>query len=163
MNPERRLLTVGVYGFSEPEFFHRLLDARVDLFVDIRARRGMRGSEYAFANSARLQARLAELGIGYRHVRALAPTEAVRDIQKAADRAEHQQKRTRHGLSDAFIAAYQAQVLDAFDAPGFLATLDPQVRAFCLFCVERDPLSCHRSLAAAWFAAQTGISVEHLI
>jgi hypothetical protein len=134
----------------------------VDLFVDIRARRGLRGSEYAFANSARLQARLAELGIGYQHVRALAPPDSVRNIQKQADAAEHQQKRTRTGLSDAFIAAYQAQVLDGFDAPAFLAALDPGVRAFCLFCVERDPLACHRSLAAAWFATYTGIPVEHL-
>jgi len=35
----------------------------VDTFCDIRARRGVRGSEYAFANHQRLAARLAERNI----------------------------------------------------------------------------------------------------
>ncbi len=61
------IVTIGVYGRSEADFFDTLQQAHVDLFCDIRARRGVRGSEYTFANSQRLQARLAELGIAYRH------------------------------------------------------------------------------------------------
>lgn len=42
-----RLLTIGVYGKSETEFFDQLSRAGVDLFRDIRQRRGVRGSQYA--------------------------------------------------------------------------------------------------------------------
>ncbi|MFN2179799.1 MAG: hypothetical protein ACK2UV_09955, partial [Candidatus Promineifilaceae bacterium] len=56
------IVTIGVYGFDETTFFQALKDAGVDTFCDIRRRRGVRGSRYAFANSKRLQKRLAELG-----------------------------------------------------------------------------------------------------
>ncbi len=51
-----RIVTIGVYGFEEEEFFAALANARVDLFCDVRRRRGVRGARYAFANSQRLQA-----------------------------------------------------------------------------------------------------------
>ena len=64
----------------------------VDTFCDLRARRGVRGREYAFANSQRLQARLAELGIRYVHRLDLAPSAATRSQQHAADAATHTRK-----------------------------------------------------------------------
>lgn len=57
------IMTIGVYGFDEQSFFQALQNARVDTLCDIRARRGVRGSDYAFANSERLQKRLTELNI----------------------------------------------------------------------------------------------------
>ena len=80
----RRIVTIGVYGFTEAAFFQALLDAGVDSFCDVRARRGVRGSRYAFSNSRRLQARLADLGIEYHHFPNLAPTAEIREIQKTA-------------------------------------------------------------------------------
>ncbi len=47
-----RIVTLGVYGRSEAEFFATLQHAQVDLFCDIRRRRGVRGRDYAFANSS---------------------------------------------------------------------------------------------------------------
>ena len=64
-----KLITIGVYGFDEESFFQALLAAGVDVFCDIRQRRGVRGATYAFANSQRLQRRLAELGIPVYEVR----------------------------------------------------------------------------------------------
>lgn len=64
----------GVYGNSETEFFQKLLDEKITLFVDVRQRRGMRGSKYAFVNSTYLQNKLNELGIQYIHIKELAPT-----------------------------------------------------------------------------------------
>ncbi len=72
MMPE--FVTIGVYGFDEAGFFQALQDAGVDTFCDIRRRRGVRGSAYAFANSQRLQGRLAELGIRYIYRSDLAPS-----------------------------------------------------------------------------------------
>ena len=60
-----KVVTIGVYGFDEEHFFQALTDARVDTFCDIRQRRNVRGAQYAFANSKRLQRRLGELGIRY--------------------------------------------------------------------------------------------------
>ena len=95
-----QIVTIGVYGFTEADFFAALRQAGVDTFCDIRWRRGVRGATYAFANSRRLQARLTEMGIRYFHCRTLAPSQDVRARQAAADQAGHIPKRTRTRLSE---------------------------------------------------------------
>src|SRR5512136_3189794 len=104
-------VTIGVFGSTETAFFNTLQLAGVDTFCDIRWRRGVRGSEYAFVNSARLQKRLAELGIRYLHFRELAPTPALRQRQLEADKAAGTAKRKRTALSESFIAVYEAEHL----------------------------------------------------
>lgn len=42
-----RLVTVGVYGFTAERFLTALEQAKVDVLLDVRQRRGVRGSEYA--------------------------------------------------------------------------------------------------------------------
>ena len=64
----RTVATVGVYGFTAETFLARLRAADVGLLLDVRQRRGVRGPEYAWANSARLQAALAAAGIRERYV-----------------------------------------------------------------------------------------------
>lgn len=156
-----RIVTIGVYGRSEADFFNALQEAQVDLFCDIRRRRGVRGSEYAFVNSQRLQARLAELGIQYVHIKELAPTDAVRHAQDDIDRASKVAKRKRTHLDPIFVEAYQKSVLEHFSCQEFLANLPGDARTIALFCVERAPEACHRSLVANVFA-QLGAEVEHL-
>jgi len=53
--------TIGVYNSTEQEYFKKLTDNNIDTFCDIRQRRGVRGSQYSFVNSNRLQAKLNEL------------------------------------------------------------------------------------------------------
>ncbi len=160
MTPE--FLTIGVYGFEEEAFFQALQDAGVTTFCDIRQRRGLRGSTYAFANSQRLQARLAELGIRYVHRKDLAPTSEVRARQEAADKRDKVAKRQRTILGTAFIDAYRAEVLADFDAHQFVEELGPDAGVVALFCVEREPAACHRSLVAERLEADLGIEVTHL-
>ena len=78
--------TIGVYGLTDNEFFQRLVDNKIELFIDIRQRRAVRGSKYAFVNSKRLQARLFELQIEYLHILELAPTKEIRKIQHETDK-----------------------------------------------------------------------------
>jgi hypothetical protein len=59
----QRVLTIGVYGFKSDRFFSALENAGADVFLDIRQRRGVRGSRYAFANVGRLSAELERRGI----------------------------------------------------------------------------------------------------
>jgi uncharacterized protein (DUF488 family) len=81
-----KIVTIGVYGFDAESFFAALQRAGVDTLCDIRRRRGVRGSEYAFANRARLEARLAARGIRYVHRLDLAPSTALREAQYAFPR-----------------------------------------------------------------------------
>lgn len=157
----RRLLTIGVYGFDASSFLAALRGAGVTLLMDVRQRRGVRGAEYAWANSKRLQDALAEAGIAYEHRSELAPTTELRELQYAADGADGVGKRNREELAPEFVERYTAEVLDAADLEAVAALL-PADGAAALLCVERDPEACHRSLVAAALAARGGVEVEDL-
>jgi hypothetical protein len=160
MTPE--FVTIGAHGWEADRFFGALVAAGVDTFCDLRARRGVRGREYAFANSQRLQARLAGLGIVYLHRLDLAPSAAARSEQYAADAATHTAKRSRTLLSPAFIECYRRERLGGFDSARFVADLGPEARVVALFCVEREPQACHRSLLAERLVHDLGVKVTHL-
>lgn len=158
-----KIITIGVYGFDENSFFDALCKAKVDTFCDIRSRRGVRGSTYAFANSLRLQERLAELGIRYLYRKDLAPTQGVRDRQAAADKATKTAKRKRTTLGEAFITAYRTECLAAFDPDSLLADLEENAQVVALFCVEKNPEACHRSLVADKLAEELKLEVEDIV
>jgi uncharacterized protein (DUF488 family) len=157
------IVTIGVYGWEAERFFQALRAAEVEAFCDIRQRRGVRGTEYAFANSQRLQARLAEMGIRYVHCKELAPARETREAQYETDRAEGTTKRLRKALSQDFIESYRRERLAGFDSHAFVAGLGDQVRTIALFCVEGEPAACHRSLLAERLASDLGVSVRHIL
>ncbi len=156
------VFTLGVYGATETDFFATLTQAAVDTFCDIRWRRGVRGKDYAFVNSRRLQQRLVNLGIRYVHLRELAPPPALRQRQHAADKARHTAKRQRTGLDESFTEGYRREVLAGFDTAAFVAKLGPEARNVVLFCVEREPAACHRSILAKRLEQDLGVTVTHL-
>jgi uncharacterized protein (DUF488 family) len=158
-----KIVTIGVYGFDEAGFFRALQDAKVDTFCDIRQRRGVRGAAYAFVNSQRLQGRLAELGIHYLHRKDLAPTKSVREVQAEADKVKKTAKRQRTKLGEAFIEAYQTECLTHFKPQSLLDDLEPDARVVALFCVEREPGACHRSLVAEVIEKKLNLDVEHIV
>lgn len=157
--PER-IATIGVYGFDAESFMRALGGAGVEVLIDVRQRRGVRGHEYAWANSQRLQAALAEAGIEYRHHKELAPTTAMREAQYHADAAEGEGKRSRTHLAPEFQRLYTEQVLSRADL-GPIAALAAE-RLPALMCVERDAEACHRSLVAARLAREFGLEPLHL-
>lgn len=156
------LVTIGAYGHDEEGFFQALVQAGVDTFCDIRWRRGVRGREYAFVNSQRLQDRLAELGIRYLHRRDLAPPPDMRSQQHQADKAAKIAKRSRDQLSPQFVQAYQAQILSDFDPATLVRDLG-DARIVALFCVEGPPQACHRSILADRLQRELGIPVAHVL
>ena len=157
-----RVVTVGVYGFTVDGFLAALREARVDVVLDVRQRRGVRGPEYAWANSRRLQRALADAGIAYRHLKELAPTTAMRQAQYAADAEKGEGKRTRTELSDVYTRAYLEQILDPADLDELLGDFDESVTG-ALLCVERDARACHRGLIAERLADEYGVPVEHAV
>ena len=179
MNTRLTIFTIGVYGFSEDGFFSKLQENGIDLFIDIRARRGMRGSRYKFVNSGYLQAKLDKMGIAYAHLKELAPSPEMRAAQGQADKQENINKRQRQALSKPFIRAYKRDILKAYkrkpenkfkakeeilDRARQLAQYPPDrpLRHLALFCVEQHPQACHRSLVAEELKKQLEGDIEHI-
>jgi uncharacterized protein (DUF488 family) len=154
------LRTIGVYDFDRESFLAALDGAGVDLLLDVRQRRGVRGSDYAWANAKRLQAALAEAGIGYSHLSELAPTTEMRQLQYAEDEKRGEGKRSRTVLAPAYVERFTAEVLDRVDLAPIVKWIGNSSPA--LLCVERDPEACHRSLVAARLSQEFGFEVEHL-
>jgi uncharacterized protein (DUF488 family) len=157
----KRLATIGVYGFTGETFLDALRNAEVELLVDVRQRRGVRGSEYAWANAKRLEAALEQAGIDYGHRPELAPTTELRRLQYAEDDLQGVGKRSRAELAPEYVRRYEAEILDAVDLDAFVAEL-PADRRTALMCVERDPEACHRSLITDRLAREHGVDVVHL-
>jgi uncharacterized protein (DUF488 family) len=159
--PVRRVATIGVYGFTAESFLDALREAGMSLLLDVRQRRGVRGSEYAWANSQRLQAALADAGIEYRHLPELAPTTELRHLQYAEDARQGVGKRSRSELAPEYVRRYTSEILDRVDLAPIAEGL-PADGAAALLCVERDPEACHRSLIAAALESEHGVPVTHI-
>lgn len=155
------IATIGVYEFDAGTFSRALEEAGVTQVIDIRQRRGVRGTEYAWANSLRLQALLAQARIAYEHHPELAPDTEMRQLQYREDARERVGKRSRVRLSSEYIRVYTQEVLD-------LVPLTPLVKRLpvhgigALLCVEASAQACHRSLVAQRLAQQFGFDVLHL-
>ena len=144
-----KIYTIGVYGSTEQKFFNKLIENKIDTLCDIRQRRGVRGSEYAFVNSNRLQTKLNELGIKYGHILDLAPTTEIREKQKSEDLLKGEHKRDRNKLGVIFAAEFKKQIIKKFDFDSFVEKLDEiGANRIVLFCVEAKAEACHRSIIA---------------
>jgi uncharacterized protein (DUF488 family) len=137
-----------------------LREAKVDLLLDVRQRRGVRGHEYAWANAKRLEAELREAGIVYQHLPELAPTTSMREAQYEADAERGEGKRSRTVLSPVYVERYTAEILEPADLEPLIGFIGRSTAA--LLCVERDAAACHRSLIAARIARETGARIENL-
>jgi uncharacterized protein (DUF488 family) len=155
------VVTIGVYGFDRESFLERLREANVHLLLDVRQRRGVRGPDYAWANSLRLRAALADAGIAYEHHPEIAPTTELRQLQYAEDDRRGVGKRSRRELAAEYTRRYTTEILDRADLRLIVSRLSTS-GATALLCVERDPEACHRSLIAQRLAEQHGITIEHL-
>jgi uncharacterized protein (DUF488 family) len=160
--PARRVATIGVYGWTLERFLAALTEAGVGLVVDVRQRRGVSGSEYAWANARRLQDSLATAGFAYAHHPQLAPTTELRQLQYREDDRRGVGKRSRSELAEDYRTRYLHEILDRVDLGALVREL-PVDAATALLCVERDPLACHRSLVSGRLAERGLADVRHLV
>jgi uncharacterized protein (DUF488 family) len=154
-------VTIGVYDWTLEDWLAALRRADVKLLIDVRQRRGVRGSQYAWANSKRLQAALAKAGIAYEHLPELAPTTELRHLQYEEDARQGVGKRSRELLAPAYVERFTSERLDHVDLKPIVDSM-PASGATALLCVERDPEACHRSLVAERMAGEFDLSLEHL-
>jgi uncharacterized protein (DUF488 family) len=155
------LATVGVYGFDRDSFLAALDAAGVRRLLDVRQRRGVRGPQYAWANSRRLQQALADAGIAYEHHRELSPTTELRQLQYREDERLGVGKRSRSELAPEYVRRYREEILDRVDLKPVADSLSED-GVTTLLCVERDPEACHRSLIAERLATRHGVTISHL-
>ena len=155
-----KLWTIGGYGTNPGSFFQALTNASVEVLLDTRRRAGMRGARYAFLNKEKLTEGCDNHGIAYKHEKDLAPTKETRDIQARYDREHRQQKYARTGLCAEFVNAYRQETLGqqkglkVFKSAIERTPHSNPVKGVAIFCVERIPSSCHRSLLAEYLSEQ---------
>ena len=157
------IYTIGVYNSTEETYFNKLINSKIDLFCDIRQRRGVRGAQYKYVNSNYLQEKLKALGIEYLYIKALAPTNEIRQKQKDADKINRETKKVRTKLGTVFASEYKTQILDSFDIDEFVKQLEvTKAKRVVFFCVEEHAAACHRSLVAKAIAEKTGLKIIDL-
>ncbi len=155
------MATIGVYGFDGESFLQRLRQRERPPAAGRTPARGVRGPEYAWANSRRLQAALARARIAYEHHPELAPTTELRRLQYAEDDRRGVGKRSRCELAAEYARRYTSEILDRADLMPILSALSSSGIA-ALLCVERDSEACHRSLIAQRLTEQHRVTIEHL-
>ncbi|MEA2483311.1 MAG: hypothetical protein QOC55_1258 [Thermoleophilaceae bacterium] len=158
----RELVTIGVYDWTLETFLAAVRQANVKRLLDLRQRRGVRGSQYSWANSKRLQAALAEAGVAYEHLPELAPTTELRHLQYAEDAREGVGKRSRERLAADYVTRFTSERLDQVDLAPIVESM-PEGATTALLCVERDPEACHRSLVAERISSQFRLPLRHLL
>jgi len=157
------IYTIGVYNSTEDSFFEKILKNNIDLFCDIRQRRGIRGSLYKYVNSKYLQDELKRLGVDYRYIKELAPTNEIRQKQKDADKIAGETKKQRTALGEVFSFEYRKQILGSYDMTSLAAELtNSDYQNVVFFCVEEHASACHRSLVANKLAKMLGTEVVNL-
>ena len=156
-----RIATIGVYELDASRFVRALDDAGVTKVFDIRQRRGVRGSQYSWANAQRLQALLAGAHIGYEHHPELAPDTELRQLQYRDDDRQGVGKRSRVRLAPEYVRVYTEEILDLVPLEPFIGRL-PVHGIGALMCVEATAQACHRSLVAERLAERFGFEVVHL-
>jgi uncharacterized protein (DUF488 family) len=156
-----RIATIGVYEFDAASFVAALDEAGVTKVFDIRQRRGVRGSQYAWANAQRLQKLLADARIGYEYHPELAPDTEMRQLQYRDDDRQGVGKRSRVRLAPEYVREYTEQILDLVPLKPLVTQL-PVHGMGALLCVEATARACHRSLVATRLAERFGFEVTHI-
>jgi uncharacterized protein (DUF488 family) len=141
------VLTIGYEGTTLRHVLASLQEAGASRILDVRAVPQSRKPGFS---KRQLAASLAEIGIGYTHLRALGTPKAGRIAVRHGDIA------TMERIFDAHMQTPEAQ---AELARAIYILADDRG---CLLCFERDHTHCHRTILARLICDATGSSVRHL-
>ncbi|MFD1704079.1 DUF488 family protein [Methylopila henanensis] len=143
------LFTIGYEGATPSALADALVEAGVEVLVDVRAVANSRRP--GFSKRA-LAAGLDERGVGYLHLRALGTPADGRAAARAGRHAE--------------MRAIFEEHLRTEGAQGELRDLKELVRngrRLCLLCFEREPEHCHRQMIAERVdATLDDVTIAHL-
>lgn len=141
------VFTIGYEGATLEDFVATLQHSSVERVLDVRevAQSRRRG----FSKNA-LAAALADVGIGYTHLRQLGDPKAGREAARRGDIEEFQSIFEGH----LELPETKEALLTAADIC--------QTEATVLLCFERNPQLCHRTLVAKRLTDLCSLSVRHL-
>lgn len=142
------IATIGYEGRAQHDVLDLLIQAGVTLLVDVRIRAQSR--KPGFSKST-LAAGLAEVDIGYEHLRALGTPLDIK-AEFRAGRTEQAREQYR---------AYLLGDPDAMRELELLAELAGRERV-AILCFEHDARVCHRMVVAEELERLHGISATHL-
>lgn len=142
------IATIGYEGRAQHDVLRLLVEAEVDLLVDVRIRAQSRKPGLSKSS---LAAGLAEAGIGYEHLRALGTPLDIRAEFRAGNTADARER-------------YREYLLGDPEAGGELETLARLAgeRSVAILCYEHDPRVCHRMVVAEELQRLHGIEAVHL-
>lgn len=142
----RAIRTIGYEGVNIDAFLETLVNAKIDIVLDIRDVPVSRKKGFSKNILAGL---LAEYGIKYRHEKSLGSPKKLRDDLRAS------------GDYRTFFRLYERH-LDGQSA--LIEKLADEVTgSIALLCYEQNPAECHRRSVADALGAQTGITPRHLV
>lgn len=142
-----QVLTVGYEGSSLADFINALMDADIDMLIDVREVPLSR--KKGFSKTA-LSKAVDEAGIDYLHLRALGDPKPGRIA-------------ARNGEFQEFRAIYRRHLRTKKAAEALSTVIDlTRYSKICLMCYERDALHCHRKIIADRIEHRTGKAAQHL-
>ncbi len=141
------LATIGYEKSSPHDFLETLIEAEIDILVDVRDRAQSRRP--GFSKTA-LASSVEGAGLEYIHLRALGDPKPGRDAARA-------------GELDKFRAIF-SEVLSGEAAQEAVAQVKDllQSKRVCLMCYERDHKCCHRTMVSDEIEKSLDIKVRHL-
>ena len=137
-----RIFTIGYEGVTQAEFLGALEGAGVERIIDVRALPLSRRP--GFSKTA-LRTALAEVGIGYVHLKALGTPPEGREAARKGRHADLER-----------IYAGQLELPEAIVAGAQMRELASE-RPSALLCFERAPEGCHRSLLLKAVASEADV------
>ncbi len=146
-NVVNTLFTIGYEGASLADFLATLRAVNIGVLVDVR---DVPISRKPGFSKKVLAAHLEDVGIRYLHLPDLGDPKAGRDA-------------ARRGDTSTFIRIFRAHLDrgEAQAALGQAVDIASELTA-CLFCFERDPAGCHRSIVAEAMTGRQSFLVTHL-
>lgn len=142
------MATIGYEGRAQHDVIGLLVDAGVELLVDVRIRAQSRKPGLSKSS---LAAGLADAGIRYEHLRALGTPLDIRADFRAGETAAARERYRDYLLGD-------EQAMQELER---LAELVEGQRV-AILCFEHDPRVCHRMVVAEELRRLHGIDAEHL-
>ena len=141
------LSTIGYEGASLEDFIASLIEAKIDILIDVRERAQSRRK--GFSKTA-LAAALENAGIGYLHFRELGDPKEGREAARAGNLTAFKQVYAKVIRRKAAVEAIES------------ITQISKTSNACLLCYERDPFTCHRKIITDTIERTQGIKAKHL-
>lgn len=143
----KTLFTIGYEGASLADFLATLQVAQISILVDVR---DVPLSRKPGFSKKSLAMHLAEIGVDYHHARELGDPKAGREAARKGDYV-------------GFEAIFRDHLARDESQSALACVIDIAIsRSACLFCFERDPVVCHRSIVADAVTGRSAFQVKHL-